>query len=75
MPPNTYAAGRFLLNLDGTLVALATLAGGAIRGEVVTFRTGTGTLPVKRISGVRTSRSGSASGWGWASLSTTGSRR
>ena len=32
MPPNTYAAGRFLLNLDGTLVALPTLAGGAIRG-------------------------------------------
>ena len=53
MPPNTYAAGRFLLYLDGTLVALPTLAGGAIRGEVVTFRTGTGTLPVKRISGVK----------------------
>jgi tail tube protein gp19 len=53
MPPNSYAAGRFLLNLDGTLVNLPTLGGGAIRGEIVTFRTGSGTLPVKRISAVK----------------------
>jgi hypothetical protein len=53
MPPSSHATGRYLLNLDGTLVALPTLAGGAIRGEVVTFRTGTGNLPVKRISAVK----------------------
>ena len=53
MPPSSYAAGRFLLNLDGTLVNLPTLVGGAIKGQVATYRAGSGALPVKLISGVR----------------------
>ncbi len=64
MPPNSYAAGHSLLNLDGTLVSLPSLAGGSIKGEVVTFRTGSGTLPVKRISGVKYEPFSSALGWG-----------
>ena len=52
MPPSSYSAGRFLLNLDGTLVGLPSLGGGSITGEVVTYRTGSGTVPVKRIAGV-----------------------
>ena len=53
MPPSSYSAGRFLLNLDGTLVSLPSLGGGSIKGEVVTYRTGSGTVPVKRIAGVK----------------------
>jgi hypothetical protein len=62
MPPSSYSAGRFLLNLDGTLVSPPSLGGGSIKGEVVTYRTGSGTVPVSGSPASSTSRSRSASG-------------
>ena len=53
MPSKSYSAGHFLLSLDGTHARLDKLAGGSIRGEVAIFRTGSESLPVKRISAVR----------------------
>ena len=53
MPKTSYPAGHFLLNLDGTLTRIEQLAGGAVRGEVSIFRTGSESLAIKRISGVR----------------------
>jgi hypothetical protein len=53
MPGARHSAGHFLLSLDGTLTRVERLAGGSIRGEVVTYRTGTGSPPIKRIGVVR----------------------
>ena len=53
MPSKSYAAGHFLLSLDGTLARIEKLAGGSIRGEVSIFRTGSERLAIKRISAVR----------------------
>jgi hypothetical protein len=49
----SYPAGHFLLSLDGTLTRIEKLAGGAVWGEVSIFRTGSESLAIKRISGVR----------------------
>jgi hypothetical protein len=53
MPSKSYAASHFLLSLDGTLARIEKLAGGAIRGEVSIFRTGSESLAIKRISAIR----------------------
>ena len=53
MPPTSYSAGHFLLSLDGTRTRLDRLTGGSIRGEVSIFRTGSESLAIKRISGIR----------------------
>jgi hypothetical protein len=53
MPGPRHTTGHFLLSLDGTLTPVERLAGGSIRGEVVTYRTGTGGPPIKRIGAVR----------------------
>ena len=48
----SYSVGHFLLSLDGTRARLDKLAGGAIRGQVSIFRTGSERLAIKRISGI-----------------------
>lgn len=53
MPSKSQTAGHFLLSLGGAHVRLEKVAGGSIRGEVAIFRTGSESLPVKRISAVR----------------------
>jgi hypothetical protein len=53
MPSQSHPAGHFLLSLGSTHVRLEKAAGGSIRGEVAIFRTGSESLPVKRISAVR----------------------